>query len=191
MKSRIMSWALAFAAVNALAGCGPATSTAAPTISPGTSVATVSPDARALLSRPVKLPALAAGAACPVTPLATASVGIENPRGRGPFYLGGPLPKGAYPFNKMVYVVAGGGSGPVVLRGGRLDGAGRLTFSGIRADPAEQGEMLSASGESWAFYQAIIGGTEDALYLYPSTNGCYAVQIDGVTFQDVITITAS
>ena len=191
MRSRIVGWALASAAVSALAGCGPATTAASPTSSPGTSVAAVSPDARGLLSRPVKLPALAAGAACPVTPIATASVGIGNPRGHGPFYLGGPLPTGAYPFNKMVYVVAGGAPGPVVLRGGRLDGSGRLTFSGSRADPAEHGETLSASDGSWAFYQAIIGGTEDALYVYPSTNGCYAIQIDGVNFQDVITITAS
>ena len=61
MRSRIVGWALASAAVSALAGCGPATTAASPTSSPGTSVAAVSPDARGLLSRPVKLPALAAG----------------------------------------------------------------------------------------------------------------------------------
>lgn len=79
----------------------------------------------------------------------------------------------------------------MLLRGGRLDGTGRLKFSGNPADPAEPAEMLSASGGSWAFYQAVIGGTEDALYVYPSTKGCFAIQADDPNFEDVITITAT
>jgi hypothetical protein len=151
----------------------------------------VSPNARSLLSRPVKLPTVPAGSACPLTAVANVAVGIANPRGHGPFYLGGGLPAGGYPFNKMGYVTIGGVSGPVLLRGGRIDGAGRLKFSGNPADPAEQVETLSSSSGSWAFYQAVIGGIQDALYVYPSTKGCYALQVDGPNFQDVVTITAS
>jgi hypothetical protein len=101
------------------------------------------------------------------------------------------MPVGGYPFNKMVYVTSGGASGPVLLRGGRIDGVGRLKFSGSPADSAEKAETQAAAAGSWAFYKAIVGGTEDAFYLFPSTMGCYAVQVDGPNFQDIITITAS
>jgi hypothetical protein len=80
----------------------------------------------------------------------------------------------------------------VLLRGGQVDGTGRLKFSGNRADPTEQAEIRSSSGgDSWAFYQAVVGGTEGAFYLYPSTNGFYAVQVDAPNFQDVIVVQAS
>jgi hypothetical protein len=191
LRSSICTWALSVAAAIGLTACGPVTTAPGPTGSPSASLATVSPDARGLLSRPLKLPPVAAGAQCPVTPIANVSVGMGSPRGHGRFYLGGPLPNGAYAFNKMVYVVTGGATGPVLLRGGRLDGAGRLKFSGTPADRAEPAETLSTSGGSWAFYRAVIGSSDDGLYVYPSTKGCYAIQIDGSNFQDVLTISAS
>ncbi len=103
------------------------------------------------------------------------------------------MPAGGFPFNKTVFAIVGGASGPVLLRGGRIDGAGRLTFSGSPADPYENGETRSSSGGvTSTFYEKILAqGTSDAFYVYPSTPGCYAVQVDGPRFEDVIVIQAS
>jgi hypothetical protein len=156
----------------------------------------VSTDAASLLSRPMTLPSVGSGSACPVTPVATISTGVTDPRGKGPLYFGGPMPQGVFPFNKMVYTTVGGAHGPILLRGGRIDGAGRLEFSGSPADLSEKAEMPPSPGGapdsgSWAFYQAVLDpGPDDALYVYPSTQGCYAVQVDAPSFEEVIILKA-
>jgi hypothetical protein len=33
-------------------------------------------------------------------------------------------------------------------------------------------------------------GAEDAFYVYPATAGCYALQVDGPSFEDIIVINA-
>jgi hypothetical protein len=150
-------------------------------------------DATALLARPLKLPAVQSGSACPVTRVASRDVGIGSPRGKGPFYLGGPMPKGNFPWNKTVWVLVDGASGPVLFRGGRVDGAGKLMFSGNPTDPSEKGVSLSSDGGvSATFYQSVIDrGTDDAFSVYPATAGCYALQVDGPAFEDVIVISAA
>lgn len=171
-------------------GCGQAAST------PGSSQpgpgAPIEPVA-ALLARPVKLPAVAPTAGCPVTPVTNPAVGVADPRGRGPFYLGGPMPQGAFPWNKTVYIVTSApATGPILFRGGRIDGTGRLQFSGNPAHPADPGELLeSQGGASARFYdQALENEGGGALYLYPSTKGCYAIQVDASSFEDVIVVRA-
>lgn len=176
-----------------LAGCGSrvdASRSSGPTSSPVTS--TVSPDTSTLLARPLKLPAVQPGSPCPVTPVASRDVGVGNPRGRGPSYLGGPMPQGNFPWNKTVWVLVDGARGPVLFRGGRVDGAGTLMFSGNPADPLVKGVSLSSGGGVGAsFYENVVErGTNDAFYVYPATAGCYAMQVDGPSFEDVIVITA-
>jgi hypothetical protein len=86
-----------------------------------------------------------------------------------------------------------GAHGPVLFRGGRVDGAGRLTFSGTPADPSEVGVTQSSAGgvSVTSFYERVIDrGTQDAFYVYPATKGCYAIQVDGPSFEEVIVITA-
>jgi len=147
-----------------------------------------------LLARPLKLPAVQPGAICPVTPVAKVAADITSPRGHGPFYLGGPMPHGAYPWNKTVYVVKGTSvPGPILFRGGRVDGAGRLLFSGRPATTSDQGVLLSSGGGvSDSFYdQTLHPPAGDALYVYPSSNGCYAIQVDAPTFEDVVVVAAS
>jgi hypothetical protein len=42
------------------------------------------------------------------------------------------------------------------------------------------------------FYERMLGqGDGEGFYLYPATVGCYALQVDGPTFEDVIVITSS
>ena len=148
--------------------------------------------AATLLARALKLPAVPPGSVCPVTPVTSRKVDVTDPRGHGPFYLGGQMPHGNFPWNKTVWVLVDGARGPVLFRGGRVDGTGSLTFSGSPADPAEMSVTLSSGGGvSATFYERVIdSGAADAFYVYPATMGCYALQVDGPSFEDVIVITA-
>jgi hypothetical protein len=185
---------IAYVLATLLAGCGQAAdapNSPSPTSSP-TSL-TAQPDAATLLERPLKLPAVQSGSICPVTPVASRKVDVTDPRGSGPFYLDGQMPHGAFAWNKTVWVLIDGAHGPVLFRGGRVDGAGSLQFSGSPADPWDKGLTLSSNGGvSATFYQRVIDqGVGDAFYLYPATTGCYALQVDGPSFEDVIVIRAT
>ena len=175
-----------------VAGCGQVAKPVE-TAKPPASTATGS--VAVLIARPLKLPVVKPGAPCPVTPVVGTSVGVANPRGHGPFYLGGPMPTGAYPWNKTVYVVAGSPPppGPLLLRGGRIDGVGRLQFSGQPATASDRATYRSSGGGvSDFFYDRVLGRTGgDAFYVYPETKGCYAIQVDAATFEDVIVVTAT
>jgi hypothetical protein len=157
----------------------------------------VDSDAASLLARAMQLPSVSAGSVCPVTPVAHVSTGVTDPRGKGPLYFGGPMPIGGFPFNKVVYSTVAGTHGPILLRGGRIDGSGSLKFSGSPADLTEKAEIPPAPGGkpgsgSSAFYQAVLDpGPDNALYVYPSTRGCYAIQVDAPSFSEVIVLTAT
>ena len=184
----------AFALATLLTGCGLAAgapASSSPTTSP-TSVA-ATPEAAVLLARPMKLPAVQPASACPVTPVASRQLEISDPRGSGPFYLGGPMLRSAFAWNKTVWVLVDGAHGPVLFRGGRVDGAGSLRFSGSPADASERGLGLSSNGGvSATFYQRVISqGVADAFYLYPETTGCYALQVDGPSFEEIIVISST
>jgi hypothetical protein len=172
-----------------LAGCGGHSSSLPSNTrtSPGATA-----DADTLLARPLKLPVVRSGSACPVTPITSRKVDVVDPRGHGPFYLGGPMPQGNFPWNKTVWVLNDGARGPVLFRGGRVDGTGSLKFSGNPADKSEIGVTLSSGGGvSASFYERVIdSGPDDAFFVYPATRGCYALQVDGASFQDVIVISA-
>jgi len=102
------------------------------------------------------------------------------------------MPQGHFPWNKTVWVLVDGARGPVLFRGGRVDGTGSLKFSGSPADHSEMGVTLSSGGGvSSTFYERVIDpGRDDAFYVYPETTGCYALQVDGPSFEDVIVIAA-
>ena len=180
---------VALAAVTFIAGCVPATGSANPATPRATGASTA-----ALIARPLKLPLVPPGTACPVTPVANVSAPVRDPRGRGPFYLGGPQPTGAFPWNKTVYAVTGSAlAGPMLFRGARIDAVGRLQFSGDRAIPSDVGTLLTSDGGgvSDIFYDRVLHGSNGgAFYLYPSTKGCYAIQVDAPTFEDVIIVSA-
>jgi hypothetical protein len=90
-----------------VAGCVGHASSIPPPISPT--------DTATLLARPLKLPTAQSGSACPVSPVASRKVGVTDPRGRGPFYLGGPMPQGNFPWNKTVWMLVDGAHGPVFV----------------------------------------------------------------------------
>jgi len=175
-----------------LAGCGLAAGAPASSSPAGAPTnPSASADVRALLARPLQLPLVPAGSACPVSPVAARELKISNPRGSGPFYLGGPMPQGGYAWNKTVWVLVDSAQGPVLFRGRRVDGAGSLRFSGSPADPSDHG-VTPSGGVSETFYTSVIVHADaDAFYIYPATSGCYALQVDGPSFQEVIVISAA
>ena len=185
-------WLLGLLLLTGVAGCWQAAKPADTGTPPAT---TATGSVAVLTARPLKLPIVKPGAPCPVTPVVGTSVGVANPRGHGPFYLGGPMPAGAYPWNKTVYVVTGSppAPGPLLFRGARIDGVGRLQFSGQPASASDKATYLtSGAGVGDFFYERVLqqsGG--GALYVYPSTKGCYAIQVDAATFEDVIAVTAT
>ena len=45
---------------------------------------------------------------------------------------------------------------------------------------------------SVTFYERVIDpGPEDAFFVYPATTGCYALQVDGPSFEEIIVINAA
>jgi hypothetical protein len=146
-----------------------------------------------LLAKPLRLPHLQGGADCPATPVSDVPVPLASPRGGRTFYLGGSTPRGGYAFNKMGYALVAA-EGPVLRRGARIDSSGSLKFAGPPADPALPGEVLSSGDVTRTLYAAVLsqgavqagGYIADALYVYPATAGCYAVQADGSSFEAVI-----
>jgi hypothetical protein len=189
MRRRLVRLSLVILIAAVASGCGESTPATNPT--PATRPKPVNAVAAQLMARPLGLPKLEAGSSCPITPISTSPTGIGSPRGKGPFYLGGGMPTGAFPFNKMVYEVKGTPN-PLLLRGGRIDGPGRLLFSGNPADLAEKADVRSSDGGvTAAFYQTIFdSGFENALFVFPSARGCYAIQVDGASFMDVIVLEA-
>jgi hypothetical protein len=131
-------------------------------------------DAWVQLTRPLALPSGASGEACP----ATSSSGemrfqgwLGSVRGLGPVYWAG----GG---GVSIWVADPRELGPILIRGGRIDGPGELGFdSELHPSPELRlpiHSSVTSGGQPLGWRQFVSG-------LYPSSPGCYAVQID--TFQ--------
>jgi len=187
-------------AIACVAGCssGSSTSRGSPSISSTPRPPAATDDGiRALLARSLVLPSVGAGQACPVTPAQTHSP-VAQPAdalgpGRGPlypisFYLGQeatlrlsgqtPGPDGLYAKKVVWASTTGEYEGPVVVRVGRIDGAGRGHVR-LSYDPG------ASRGTAVVF---VVGDTpaDWPSFTYVSGPGCYAYQLDGRTFTQVI-----
>jgi hypothetical protein len=154
------------------------------------------------LQRPLEIPRLARGSACPVSPVARSVAwrrfGIAPGIGRGPAYpvLGGNTLELRAPESfesrrwggqKVFWFVLPRYRGPVLIRGRQLDGPYRVRFQSGDVPPAE---LRIAPGRSvyWS-------GKPDRSRGMPSYTrlrapGCYGFQIDGPTFSRVIVFRA-
>jgi hypothetical protein len=160
-------------------------------------VSTPGPWAR--LHRPLHLPTVAPGAACPVSGVGRinfARYGVGRGIGPGPAYpIGFAQPGSALQFTyppdpasefagslwsgqKVLWFVAPRYRGPVLVRGGRLDYSGWLRFDRGKIPPLE---MRIQKGH---------GPRDRASYTRLRAPGCYAYQIDGTTFSRVIVFRA-
>lgn len=197
-----------------IASCGtvaPATETAhpplrgtqlpvAPTSAATRPVPTTASDPWQSLRRPLVLPTMPAGAACPKTPskpvnpdsgLFAAGDGPAYPAGLGAFNgaITRPGAVGATQGIRLDWFVAPRYSGPVLVRGGQIDGVNDVRFSsanptsgvGFSLNPELQltGMGDVPSGFGWRRWNT---------YLETTVPGCYALQMDGASFSTIVVI---
>lgn len=176
-----------------------------------TLAASASPASRAAagstIVRPLHLPRVAHGARCPVAradPRVSfvRRFGVGPGLGRGPAYPVG-LPEGrlqlapagnfhsrAWAGQKVLWFVRPSYRGPVLIRGARIDGPGRVRFQRGNVPPlslrvpvgstqAEPGSPVPKGSRYLPSYTRVRGP------------GCYAYQIDGSTFSRIVVFRAT
>ncbi len=167
---------------------GVAASPLAPATSPPPPTPLPAVDWSPLLAKPLQLPVVAPGAACPVsaqvslktkTPPGTKG-GPDYGYGQGPVYLSGQITwysgeQGLMLLTNPAY------SGPVLVRIKRLDGAGSIAIGGD-GDTLPGGAFgirRTAAPPYWGVWFGSIN---------PSAPGCYGIQFDGTTVSDYAVI---
>ena len=147
------------------------------------------------LRRPLDLPQLAPGAPCPRTGGKRVAPPFGFGLGDGPAYptlgpdgvfnFGGGREDGGWFYEKMLWFVSPDDAGPILIRGGQLDGPNAVRFDEGADPPAElrldrpAGFSVDAPGwRTWVAYTRVRAA------------GCYAYQVDGEDFSDVIVFQA-
>lgn len=151
-----------------------------------------------LRQRPLEIPSLAAGAACPTTPAQRVVDALAPALGDGPVYavlnagvmLSYVSADNFYSYQwggqRTYWVVPPGFKGQVLVRGRQVGGANAVGFgNGVLPNreldlTAPTDTIFSASG-GWAYATAITR---------VRAPGCYAFQVDGATFSLVIVFRA-
>jgi hypothetical protein len=176
------------------------------------SLVPVPPGIPAALGRPLHLPWVAPGMPCPVSAAKTypKGEGFSGPYpaiGAGPFTLTGngtvevdftPAANDSFagtgwPGMKVIWRLGAEYTGPVLLRGARLDGTGELRF-GSYTGAVDQPAGVGGSPQSEAYAELAYAseGSPPTALTYPSDirvqrPGCYGLQVDGTSFSEVIT----
>jgi hypothetical protein len=149
------------------------------------------------LARPLHLPALGRGGRCPASRIAPQITGkrygVAGAIGPGPVYpvLGRPSlfavfrPKqwGVWAGQKVLWFVLPAYKGPVLIRGRRLGGSRLMRFDD-GTHPAAQ--IRLAPGETVTWTGQVPGSRGRPSYVRVRVPGCYAVQIDGTSFSEVV-----
>jgi hypothetical protein len=153
------------------------------------------------LHRPLHIPRIEPGAACPLSALTAVDLGANGVRslpGRGPAYptlnrgstlefFYPPLPSSPdfygtdWGGQKVLWWVDRSYRGPVLIRGRQLDGPNLVRFD--RGRPAPPAEMRIQPGARAQL-------RDRASFTRLRSAGCYAYQIDGTTFSRVIVFQA-
>jgi len=179
-----------------LAGSAALAAGGKPAVAPAPGVATAAAsEGRAGLRRPLRLPILATGEACPRDPGRRVSPNFGLASGDGPVYptlgedgrldLAGAREEGGWYYVKVLWFAAPEAVGPVLVRGGRLDAPGEVRF-GDGPNPAPElrlgrgGTVADAPG--WRHWPSFTRLREP---------GCYAYQIDGRDFSTVVVFAAT
>ncbi|MDQ6806340.1 MAG: hypothetical protein M3065_15565, partial [Actinomycetota bacterium] len=88
---------------------------------------------------------------------------------------------------RATWVAAPSYTGPVLIRGGRVGGAGVVGF-GEGHVPVDELQLLSASSSSSGEPS---GAREWPSFTRVRSAGCYAYQVDGTNFSEVIVFQAT
>jgi len=167
---------------------------------PGQPPGPSSPSAFAALGAvPLNLPRLEPGQPCPQSkpsqPYPQSGMGLGN----GPVYvLNGQLVlSDAQHPQKVAWIADPKYTGPIRIRGGRIDGSGQLLLGGPdnhwSGAPVKTVEGTDLYPELDFLESHTISNPPSPWRIWPSatyiaTPGCYAWQVDGVGFTDIITI---
>lgn len=165
---------------------------------------------RAAIAKPLTLPTLAPGQACPVSPARTfphggaGFTGSVTAIGPGPLYMTGPVASGSidlvqrrpggWLWTKPIWVFAGGYQGPFLLRGGRIDQRGPLEFDHYLGAAHEDSgstphpQLLYVRNGLNAPTMAGLDSEPSGIYV--KAPGCYAIQVDGQGFSETIVFRA-
>jgi hypothetical protein len=151
-------------------------------------------DWTALRQRPLRLPTLAAGVTCPINHAHQVSSQYGPGIGDGPAYaaIGGDgvltfqppatFESTAWGGSKVLWYFALAVRGPVLIRGHQLDGPNELRFDEGALPPAELAISAAGAGPG--------GWSGRPSYTRVRAAGCYAYQVDGVTFTEVVVFSA-
>jgi hypothetical protein len=175
---------------------GPAVSAPTPCVGTECDTAAIADAIR----KPLDLPTLAAGESCPVGGQTTfpAGAGFSSrftAIGPGPLYLTGTgvLRARGQQSQKVIWVVDADYGGPLLLRGDRIDGDGRLDFIHYLGAAGYTGGAGDDSPHASLLYPRSATGEAPARILqdYPSgvfvdEPGCYAIQVDGEGFSETL-----
>lgn len=156
------------------------------------------------LARALHLPHLAAGARCPVSHIDhriafVKRYGVGPGIGRGPAYPIG-LPDGVlhlapasnfesanWAGQKVLWFVLPSYQGPVLIRGGRIDGPGRVRFDRGDIPPLR---ILITGSTAQPDIPVPKGVRNRPSYTRLRGPGCYAYQVDGTSFSRVVVFRA-
>jgi hypothetical protein len=152
----------------------------------------------ALLYRTLHLPGIEPGQSCPVTPGVNSTspyvfgqqygagpvwmeLGNRGDPNRGISIVGNPKTPG-WAALENAWLVAPGYQGPFTVRGARIDGQGAVDFGGAPTsaafvEPPAPDDPNNSNG--WRFPPGTI---------WVTTPGCYAFQIDGTSFSEIVVI---
>lgn len=157
-----------------------------------------------LRARPLRLPTIAPGGVCAADHGRVVQSGFGSAAGEGPAYIvglgtdgairaTGPTPGAqssrAWGNEFVIFIIAPSYRGPVLVRGHQVDGPHALLFNGgldqtngfDQTTPTLLGQLRLAGdpayGAPWPNFPA---------YLRLQAPGCYAIQMDGATFSEVV-----
>jgi hypothetical protein len=146
------------------------------------------------LRRPLQLPSLGAGGTCPVSAAAPTVSYAGLAIGPGPVYAAQASPLALTSFigsawdgGSVTWVAAPGYTGPVLIRGGELGGSGSVGF-GEGLAPEDELQLLTPSTKSTG---EPAGAREWSSFARVLSAGCYAYQVDGTSFSEVIVFQAT
>jgi hypothetical protein len=169
-------------------GCTPVSTAPSATPSASTDAAIWA----SLAARPLNLPVVPPGQACPRAMGATVNPNVGLALGTGPLYPAGARADGTIPFGgspvggwyfaKVLWVASPSYTGHALIRGHQIDGPNDLRFENGSDPPRELRFDGNPLGDGWRHQPS---------YTRVLAPGCYAYQVDGIGLSSVIVFEAT
>ncbi len=190
------------------AGSEPRVPAAQRTVTPSGSAATgtLSDIEQELLARPLALPTVAAGASCPTSPITRITpgpgsgfTGTVRAQVAGVTYLsqgahlsltGLSRTSGGWYAIKDIWIVDGSYEGPVLIRGGQMNGEEPIELAWNPTTPVQDALLIDPGSPSLQT-SSTTGSRTVPMEVSVRGPGCYAYQLDGVGFTRFIVFEVS